>query len=130
MSAKELTAAFIQHRENKNRNGVIQVKRDKGTCESCGKIKVGLQASHNKRVCGSCATIRSAINNRPEVVVQCLRDFGSLIPGLLPVDIEQIVKAHGGDNDIVKQQYEVMVRELKAKTEELNAENSQLSADL
>ncbi len=44
-------------------------------CESCGKI-ANLRNVHKKNVCPSCATCRTMVSTRPEMVVEVLKEFG------------------------------------------------------
>ncbi len=49
--------------------------KPKGTCEACGMESTRLRTDTGKQVCSQCQIMRSRIRNKPEVVVEALREF-------------------------------------------------------
>jgi len=91
MTPKEKAAAFLQFRAKKE----IPVSNI-DICQLCDRRKQ-LSNSNGKMLCSTCAVIVTAVKQRPESVVDALREFnnGSLVPFLTAEESQQVVEIAG-----------------------------------
>jgi len=51
-------------------------QRVEGTCQVCRRKGVAISSNHGRKMCGSCTMAYTAVNQRPEVVAQAIRELG------------------------------------------------------
>ena len=90
-TASEKASMFLKFREQKKQEEDQEMPK-KEVCESCGQEKV-LSPSHGKNTCSVCTCIRSAVNQRVDVVMETVREFHTVTTLLTDEEIKSIVQA-------------------------------------
>ena len=112
-----------------------------GNCEVCDRTKTTVVSVYNKKMCLPCSNAYSAVNVRPEIVMEAIKEIGltdkfiaTLGTEMVPVHVEssalkaiaEIVGYGGEDEDQLLE----AVRELRAENGDLRIFLNQISAQV